>query len=46
MHQHTIFVTSLYDMPHYVDELSGFDDATRKRILLDNVTELNTPAPA
>ena len=31
---------------HYVDELSGFDDATRKRILLDNVTELNTPAPA
>ena len=31
---------------HYVEELSGFDDAARKRILLDNVTELNTPAPA
>lgn len=31
---------------HYVDELAGFDAATRKRILLDNVTELNTPAPA
>lgn len=30
---------------HYVEELSAFDDATRKRILLDNVTELNTPAP-
>lgn len=27
----------------YVDELKRFDDADRKRILLDNVTELNTP---
>ncbi len=31
---------------HYVDELTAFDDETRRKILLDNVTELNTPAPA
>lgn len=30
----------------YVSELEGFDDADRRRILLDNVTGLNTPRPA
>jgi predicted TIM-barrel fold metal-dependent hydrolase len=29
----------------YVSELKAFDDADRRRILLDNVTELNTPRP-
>jgi hypothetical protein len=29
----------------YVTELKAFDDADRKRILLDNVTDLNTPRP-
>jgi len=29
----------------YVTELKAFDDADRKRILFDNVTELNTPRP-
>ena len=29
----------------YLTELKTFDDADRKRILLDNVTELNTPRP-
>jgi hypothetical protein len=30
----------------YVDELKTFDDATKRRILRDNVLELNTPRPA
>jgi predicted TIM-barrel fold metal-dependent hydrolase len=30
----------------YVTELKAFDDADRRRILLDNVTALNTPRPA
>ena len=29
----------------YVDELKAFDDATKRRILRDNVLELNTPRP-
>ena len=31
---------------NYVGELKKFDDADRRRILIDNVTELNTPRPA
>jgi predicted TIM-barrel fold metal-dependent hydrolase len=27
----------------YLSELKSFDDADRRRILLDNVSELNTP---
>lgn len=30
----------------YLPELAKFDDDERRRILLDNVTELNTPRPA
>ena len=30
----------------YLPELKAFDDVDRRRILLDNVTELNTPRPA
>ena len=49
---HVIFGS---DWPHiegmpqpldYLPELAGFDDADSRRILLDNVTELNTPRPA
>jgi hypothetical protein len=29
----------------YLPELKAFDDIDRRRILLDNVTELNTPRP-
>ncbi|MFM7684996.1 MAG: amidohydrolase family protein, partial [Actinomycetota bacterium] len=34
-------------MPHpldYLQELKQFSDADRRRIVLDNVTELNTPS--
>jgi hypothetical protein len=30
----------------YVTELKEFTDEDRRRILIDNVTELNVPAPA
>ena len=30
----------------YVVEVKEFDDATQRKILLDNVTALNTPRPA
>jgi hypothetical protein len=29
----------------YLPELKRFDDTDRRRILFDNVTELNTPRP-
>jgi hypothetical protein len=29
----------------YLPELKHFDDTDRRRILFDNVTELNTPRP-
>jgi hypothetical protein len=29
----------------YVQELKSFSDADRRRVLLDNVTDLNTPRP-